>query len=200
MRLRCLLLSGAASAGLLWSGIASASATIAYTYDALGRLVTVIDDNGPAAKAVSLYAYDAAGNRQSVVVAKTDSLKFPVFTFYDGRQHFYTASYPEGRDAGLNFQRVQFNLLASGQGALPLYRCLVSGTGDHFISAFSNCEGTIVEGLLGYAAAAPASGLVPLYRFYKASASDHFVTTDYADAVANGYSYEGILGYVPPNP
>jgi hypothetical protein len=32
----------------------------------------------------------------------------------------------------------------------PLYRCVTTGGWDHFASFYSNCEGTITEGLLGY--------------------------------------------------
>jgi hypothetical protein len=36
-------------------------------------------------------------------------------------------------------------------GTVPLYRCVVPGNGDQFISANANCEGQRVEKLLGYA-------------------------------------------------
>ncbi len=40
------------------------SATTSYTYDALGRLVTVTYPNG----SMVTYSYDAAGNRRSVTI------------------------------------------------------------------------------------------------------------------------------------
>ncbi|WP_329047713.1 cutinase family protein [Amycolatopsis sp. NBC_01488] len=38
----------------------------------------------------------------------------------------------------------------ASQPALPLYRCQVTGTGEHFDSTTSDCEGQRVEHLLGY--------------------------------------------------
>lgn len=57
-----LLLGGTAFAAFGRAGVAHADT---YTYDALGRLATVTRPNG----AVVTYAYDAAGNRTSVVSA-----------------------------------------------------------------------------------------------------------------------------------
>ena len=42
-----------------------------------------------------------------------------------------------------------------GDGRVALYRCIVSSTGDHFISDSPTCEGQTVEQLLGYALEAP---------------------------------------------
>ncbi|MDQ0612257.1 YD repeat-containing protein [Variovorax sp. W1I1] len=53
-------------AGLLaLAGFAAIAGSVSYTYDALGRLATVIYNNGTTTTTIS-YSYDAAGNRTSV--------------------------------------------------------------------------------------------------------------------------------------
>jgi YD repeat-containing protein len=42
--------------------------TVNYTYDALGRIASVVYSNGTSTTTVS-YAYDAAGNRTSVTTS-----------------------------------------------------------------------------------------------------------------------------------
>ena len=37
-----------------------------------------------------------------------------------------------------------------GSGRVPLYRCVVTGVGDHFLANDPGCEGQTVEALLGY--------------------------------------------------
>lgn len=49
------------------SALASAG-TVSYTYDALGRIASVVYSNGTSTTTVS-YAYDAAGNRTSVTTS-----------------------------------------------------------------------------------------------------------------------------------
>lgn len=40
------------------------------------------------------------------------------------------------------------------------------------------------------------NGRKRLYRFYKASVSDHLFTTNYSEGINNGYSLEGVSGWV----
>ena len=39
---------------------------------------------------------------------------------------------------------------SGGSGRVPLYRCVVTGVGDHFLTNDSGCEGQTKEALLGY--------------------------------------------------
>lgn len=48
-------------------GLAAHAGSVSYSYDALGRLATVIYNNGTATTTIS-YSYDAAGNRTSVAI------------------------------------------------------------------------------------------------------------------------------------
>ena len=62
---------------------AFAAETTTYTYDALGRLVTVARQDGPANGVSSTYAYDAANNRTNVTVqgAQTKVVVVPLNGF-----------------------------------------------------------------------------------------------------------------------
>lgn len=53
---------------LAWTGIASAG-SVAYTYDALGRVIQASYSTG----VVIAYVYDAAGNRTSYVISGAPS-------------------------------------------------------------------------------------------------------------------------------
>jgi len=49
--------------------IAKAQETTTYTYDALGRVVTVVHSGGPATGITTAYIYDPVGNRTNVNVS-----------------------------------------------------------------------------------------------------------------------------------
>lgn len=55
----------------------------------------------------------------------------------------------EGKGAPISV--LGYSLPRGVRGAQAVYRCVTSGTGDHFLSWYSNCEGQRSEGLLGYA-------------------------------------------------
>ena len=121
----------------------------------------------------------------------------PVYRFYHYPQHFMTLSYTEGANANWTFETTGFHLFPNGGiGYQALYRCFNPYDGDHFVSTQSTCEGFNQEGILGYSATQSASNLVPLYRFYRSNTADHLITVNYSEGANNGYSYEGILGYV----
>ena len=124
----------------------------------------------------------------------------PVYRFYNGTHHFFTLSYSEGVGAGYGYEGIGFKVFKTQQntGMYQLYRCLQQSTGDHFISVLSNCEGQNYEGPYGWVSSVSGSGLHALYRFYNQQA-DHLETTNYAEGANLGWSYEGILGYVPIN-
>lgn len=43
---------------------------------------------------------------------------------------------------------------------IPLYRCIKTGSIDHFLSVSSECEGQTIEGLMGYAASCPSDTVI----------------------------------------
>jgi hypothetical protein len=155
--------------------------------------------------------YLVVGNLQQVVdgMAAVNQIFHPTsptgftlvhrFHSVSSGDYLFTLSQPEGIAAGYDPEGVGFKLFPSNSGlpnSVSLYRC-ISNKGSHFISSSSSCEGSRSEGMYGYAYASQVSGSSPLYRFVKPSSGIHFETTNYAEGANNGYTYEGVLGYVP---
>ena len=117
-------------------------------------------------------------------------------------EHFYTTDLGEAQCCGFNLESADYYDLYAGPqaGLVAFYRCLTPW-GFHFYTQSPTCEGTTVEGIMGYIATAPdTAGSVPLYRLFLGSNGDHFYTTSAAErdnAINNiGYVDEGIAGYV----
>lgn len=75
---------------------------------------------------------------------------------------------------------------AAEAGTVAIYRCRIGS--DHFLSNGADCEGQVVEGLLGYAAAEgpEENHLIRCYR-----SGDHLATTDASECSNAGYIVEG---------
>jgi hypothetical protein len=99
-----------------------------------------------------------------------------------------------------------------------VYRYYQPGKQDHFYTTNPGEIGTIVQGQTGnHGFQSEGSGftvfthghhgLVPVYRYYNAGANDHFYTANANEIGAvsqgvtgnNGYTCEGILGYMSPH-
>ncbi len=114
--------------------------------------------------------------------------------------HFYTTNLAEAQCCGFNLEAADFYDLYSGShpGLTAFHRC-IKPNGLHFYTQSANCEGTTLEGVMGYiATAAGTAGSIPLYRLF--GGGDHFYTTSAAErdnAINNlGYASEGVAGYV----
>lgn len=175
------------------AGAAGASTQL-YQYDARGRLI-LVDTTGSSLSTVATYGQDRADNRTFVTMTDRTGGLQPIYRFYNGK-HFYTPGFSEGINAGFASEGISFKtFVSSASGMHALYRCY-AGSGDHFVSTASNCEGQSVIYLLGYVFDGAGAGRTPLYRFY-GSIGEHLITTNYAEGAAGGYTYEFILGYVP---
>lgn len=116
-------------------------------------------------------------------------------------EHFYTTDLGEAQCCGFNLEAADYFRLYAGShaGLVAFYRCLTPW-GFHFYTQSPTCEGTTVEGVMGYiATASDTAGSTPLYRVFLGASGDHFYTTSAAErdnAIAGGYVDEGVAGYV----
>ena len=136
-----------------------------------------------------------------IVPAATEIILQSNFRFYNSvsGEHFVTSIYNEGVNAGFTYEGVAFRSIvqsATVSNAIQIYRCYINRS-KHFVSIDSNCEGHIQEGGLGKIYSAQAAGLAPLYKFNYPLSGDYLTTTNYAEGIGAGYTYMGILGYVP---
>jgi len=126
---------------------------------------------------------------------------------YGNSQHFYTNDLVEGSSWGFDLELANYYYVESAPraGVVPLYRCYLPGVNRRFYTTSPTCEDAgSVESVLGQIATSPEPGTVPLYRAYSPSTSDHFYATSWTEmqgAISQyGYTYEGVTGYVWPQP
>jgi hypothetical protein len=98
-------------------------------------------------------------------------------------------------NAGMRYEGISFYVLTQPlPDTQPLFRCLVEGSMDHFISLDAGCEGRRTEGLYGYVAQRQSPrARVAIYRCY--ANGDHLSTTNPNECVVAGYRVEGIQGF-----
>ena len=119
-------------------------------------------------------------------------------------EHFYTTNPAEAACCGFTVEYPSYFYLyaATQPGLAQFYRCVANGT--HFYTTDPACEGTLVEGPIGWIGLSAVCGAVPLYRLVNLTTSVHLYTTDAAErdsAVAGGaYRFESIVGYVWTGP
>jgi len=78
-------------------------------------------------------------------------------------------------------------------GRVPLNRCLVIGSGKHFLSATPDCEGQKLEGNLGFLNGATESANDQLWRCRHAGNGGYLFTRFTIDCHMRGYVVEGKL-------
>lgn len=185
--------------GVLFIALQSQSAfagTVDYAYDAQNRLVAVEDQKSASITSTTIYWLDVATNRTRANNIASSGAVSIVFRSSENGGHFYAVTFMEGYRAGYSPEGAAFKMYrGGGTGFSQMFRCH-SGQ-DYFFSSQSNCEGAVVDGLIGYVSGAQLADSIPLYRFTKPGGGDHLVTIYYSEGTDNGYTYEGILGYVP---
>lgn len=130
----------------------------------------------------------------------------PVYRKFKAGDHFLTRMAQEA--PGYKLEGVAFYLYDRpfAPNMTALYRCITRGKSqDHFTSAAANCEGSLVEGVLGYMFTSAEPGLVPIYRIVKVSKApnpdmDHLSTTVPSEGANLGYKLEGAQGFVLLSP
>lgn len=166
--------------------------------------ITVIDSAGQSFP-VTITVYAATPAPTSTPASTpTPVPTVPVYRFYNPRavEHFFTLNQNDPSSTGFNVEGIGFYVYAQadGQQTTLLYRCLIagnygSGFSDHLVSNQQGCEGYTNEGPYGYVYTSQVSGTVPLYRMH--GNYDYIATKDPNEGAAQGYTLEGILGYVP---
>jgi hypothetical protein len=125
----------------------------------------------------------------------------------NGTDHFYTTSETEASCCGYTVEHLNFFYLSITEvpGTTEFWRCWRAAATDHFYTTSETCEGAdaTLEGHIGFIATSEICGTVPLYRLANGSLQDHFYTTSATErdnAVASGWTYEAIAGYVWSSP
>lgn len=140
-------------------------------------------------------AYDCA-----VCCARPDALT--VYRSYhpEKRSHKYALSPTDAVAGGYQLEGPTFALgRDGGADRTELYQCL-KGNDRLFYTTAADCEGAgTLHGPLGYVARWQIEGTRPLHRLYKSVNGAHFYAPSDAEkdaALALGYVYEGVQGYV----
>lgn len=132
------------------------------------------------------------------------------------RKHFYATDWNEmgyGSE-GWIYEGVEKYVADTSNcfapNAQPLWRLWHEGRQKHFYATDPDekdsaiAQGFQLEGVLGYILLSDNSEYEtrPLYRYYKSETDDHFCTTNNAEIQPgqDGWSYEGVLGYVFDSP
>jgi len=137
-------------------------------------------------------------------------------TFKSGADHFYTSNFAEFQSAinsfGYKSEGIAGLIFPTNlQNTIPLYRVWNPGKTDHFYTTSLSERNNAIqslgfrdEGIAGYVYKQPFCGSQPLFRLYSGSRTDHLYTMSLPEKdnmVQNGYTFEGIEGYLffPPS-
>ncbi len=113
-----------------------------------------------------------------------------------GSDYLATPDESEGAAYGYATESVFRFFANADSGTRAIYRC--SGSGGHFVSTMSNCEGQSVEGILAYLSISnnSAGTLRPIYRI-RTSAGNKLISYYENEGQAYGCVSEGLIGYGP---
>lgn len=122
-----------------------------------------------------------------------------VYRFNKGNDHLYSSSSSEGIVGGYVFEGEAFKLFSQfTEGNVALYRCYNSKNMEHFLSVMANCEGAVVEGVLGYVSTSQIPETQPLLRCYNSRSFFHLSTANVSECSGqSSFVREGTHGYIP---
>lgn len=121
-----------------------------------------------------------------------------VYRFSKGIGQLYSTSSSEGIGGGYVFEGVAFKLFSKfSEGTVALYRCYNLQQQEHFLSVAANCEGAVVEGVLGYVGTSQMPETQPLVRCYNKQTFFHLSTVNVSECSDESFVLEGTQGYVP---
>ncbi len=120
--------------------------------------------------------------------------------------HLYTASSAEAaaaRDLGYIEEGVSFSNEGANEALITVHRLFNASTSDYVLTtdvdevARLSAEGSgfVYEGAAFKGVAVAAPGAAPIHRFYSETNTDHLYTTNLAEGLAAGYTYEGVGWY-----
>ena len=145
---------------------------------------------------IYLFVFILTGLMFSVNSAKAAVI--PIYRLYNSaHDHMDSVSSVEASPVYHGEGIICYAYNTSVAGTVPIYRHYQGATGDHMTSnlqweaypAYSS------EGVIFYAYNWQAPGTSPIYRLYNAASGDHMTSTNSAEALWQGYVYEGPIFY-----
>ena len=133
-----------------------------------------------------------------------------IHRWWKQNDHLFGTDASEGYGAGYVYEGTPFKLAAQAFNTrmVPVYRCVIVATNQHYLTDNSSCNGvsgTLNEGVRGYAVnknhSIPGTSMAALYRLHYPHNGSRLTTASTAErssALAAGYIDEGIIGYVWP--
>ena len=120
-----------------------------------------------------------------------------IYRFHNQNRHCYSANIDEGVDHGWNYEGALMRLFVNHrEGRRPVYRCISNEDGACYLSNDSECEGTVLDALLGYTSRAPIERSMPLLRCLNPNGPQHLSTMAESECTSQDWIVEGSLGYV----
>lgn len=150
---------------------------------------------------VVIQVRDSSGATATETIAvQAQATAIPVYRFIKSGVHFFTTNYSDGSNNGFTYEGIAFYAYSAAIGSTyPIYRCSMSNYGRYFVTVYSDCSSYSLEATLGHIYASQVSGTVPLYSYFHPTNNDYIVTTSTTEGPDNGYTFQGVMGYVPTN-
>jgi hypothetical protein len=143
------------------------------------------------------------------IVTRSAATHVPLYRYFNGRFHFYTASFAELGNGGGGYTLegiVDYVSPSQVANTTPLYRYANTSNGSHFYTTDFNelgngRNGLVLEGITGYMPTS-GSGTTSFYRYVNPSTGDHFYTASFGELGngSGGYQLEGVQSLIFTSP